>query len=68
MMYQLRFEGIRANQTLRQLGANSTIGHESIKQKDYHVVVTSSAISKNNPEIIEARKKNTGNTQIRNAC
>ncbi len=42
---------------LRQLGATIYIGHYPSNIKDYHVVVTSSAISKNNPEIIEAKKR-----------
>lgn len=42
---------------LRQLGATIYIGHYPSNIKDYHVVVTSSAISQNNPEIIEAKKR-----------
>ena len=42
---------------LRQLGATIYIGHYPSNIKDYRVVVTSSDISKNNPEIIEAKKR-----------
>lgn len=39
---------------LRQMGATIYIGHYSSNIHDYHVVVTSSAIKPNNPEIVEA--------------
>ncbi len=39
---------------LSQMGATIYIGHFSSNIHDYHVVVTSSAIPQNNPEIIEA--------------
>ena len=42
---------------LRSLGANIFIGHYPSNIEEYSVVVTSSAIDVNNPEIIEARKR-----------
>jgi len=42
---------------LQKMGATIYIGHYPSNIKDYHVVVTSSAINKNNPELIEARKR-----------
>jgi UDP-N-acetylmuramate--alanine ligase len=42
---------------LRNLGARVFIGHYPSNIEDYNVVVTSTAISPNNPEIIEARKR-----------
>ncbi|MDY6934962.1 MAG: UDP-N-acetylmuramate--L-alanine ligase [Spirochaetota bacterium] len=42
---------------LRALGVNIFIGHRSSNIMDYCVVITSSAICLNNPEIIEARKR-----------
>jgi UDP-N-acetylmuramate--alanine ligase len=42
---------------LESLGGKIFIGHSSSNILDYNVVVTSSAIDINNPEIIEARKK-----------
>lgn len=42
---------------LRELGAKIFIGHYPSNISDYHVVVTSSAISPNNPEILEAKKR-----------
>ncbi len=39
---------------LQQMGATIYIGHYSSNIHDYHVVVTSSAIKPNNPEIVEA--------------
>ena len=43
---------------LASLGANIFIGHYTSNIKDYCVVITSSAINSNNPEIIEAKKRN----------
>lgn len=42
---------------LRNLGARVSIGHYPSNIEDYNVVVTSTAISQSNPEIIEARKR-----------
>ena len=42
---------------LRDLGARVFIGHDPSNIEDYNVVVTSTAISPNNPEIIEARER-----------
>ena len=42
---------------LGQLGAKVFIGHYPSNIGDYHVVVTSSAISPQNPELIEARAR-----------
>jgi UDP-N-acetylmuramate--alanine ligase len=42
---------------LRDLGARVFIGHDPSNIADYNVVVTSTAIGPNNPEIIEARKR-----------
>ncbi|MDY6967782.1 MAG: UDP-N-acetylmuramate--L-alanine ligase [Spirochaetota bacterium] len=42
---------------LRSMGVDIFIGHHSSNIKEYNVVVTSSAIDMNNPEIIEARKR-----------
>ncbi|HOJ28397.1 MAG TPA: Mur ligase domain-containing protein, partial [Spirochaetota bacterium] len=42
---------------LQKMGATIFIGHYPSNIKDYHVVVTSSAIHKNNPELIEAKNK-----------
>ncbi|HON78084.1 MAG TPA: UDP-N-acetylmuramate--L-alanine ligase [Spirochaetota bacterium] len=42
---------------LRTLGAKVFLGHFPSNIEDYNVVVTSSAIDPNNPEIIEARKR-----------
>ncbi|MBP7738116.1 MAG: UDP-N-acetylmuramate--L-alanine ligase [Spirochaetes bacterium] len=42
---------------LASLGATVFIGHFPSNISDYHVVVTSSAISQSNPELIEARKR-----------
>ncbi len=43
---------------LKDLGATVFQGHFPSNIKDYHVVVTSTAIDPNNPELIEARKRN----------
>jgi len=43
---------------LKELGAQVFQGHFPSNIKDYHVVVTSTAIDPNNPELIEARKRN----------
>jgi UDP-N-acetylmuramate--alanine ligase len=42
---------------LGSLGAKIFIGHNSSNINDYNVVVTSSAINPDNPEIIEAKKR-----------
>ena len=42
---------------LRSLGARVFIGHVPTNIGDYHVVVTSSAISPSNPELMEARNR-----------
>jgi UDP-N-acetylmuramate--alanine ligase len=42
---------------LRSLGATIFIGHRPSNIMDYHVVVTSTAISAGNPELIEARNR-----------
>jgi UDP-N-acetylmuramate--alanine ligase len=42
---------------LASLGATIFIGHNSSNINDYNVVVTSTAINPNNPEIIEAKKR-----------
>ncbi len=48
-----------SDQTRRlvSLGASVFKGHAASNIKDYHVVVTSSAIKQDNPELIEARRK-----------
>ena len=42
---------------LASLGAKIYSGHSASNIEDYHVVVTSSAISPGNPEIVEAKAK-----------
>jgi UDP-N-acetylmuramate--alanine ligase len=42
---------------LASLGATVFNGHSPSNIKDYHVVVTSSAIKQDNPELIEARRR-----------
>jgi UDP-N-acetylmuramate--alanine ligase len=42
---------------LRNLGIKVSIGHEAENIDDAHVVVVSSAVSDNNPEIVEAKKR-----------
>ena len=42
---------------LKDLGIKVYIGHEAENIDDAHVVVVSSAVSDNNPEIIEAKRK-----------
>ncbi len=42
---------------LASLGARIFIGHAADNMNDYHVVVTSSAIAPENPELLEARKR-----------
>ncbi len=42
---------------LRSLGADVYIGHRPSNILDYHVVVTSTAISSGNPELIEAKNR-----------
>ena len=42
-------------QRLRSLGAMIYIGHEASHSRGAHVVVTSTAVSQNNPEVVEAR-------------
>jgi len=42
---------------LKSLGAKVFIGHFPSNISDYNVVVTSSAINTNNPELLEARKR-----------
>lgn len=50
---------VESEQTRRlaSLGARIFIGHKPSNISDCHVVVTSSAINANNPELIEARKR-----------
>ena len=50
---------VESDQTRRlaSLGAAVVIGHYPSNIKDYHVVVTSSAIKPDNPELIEARNR-----------
>jgi UDP-N-acetylmuramate--alanine ligase len=50
---------VESEQTRRlaSLGAKVFIGHLPSNINDYHVVVTSSAINPNNPELVEARKR-----------
>ncbi|MFH0933219.1 MAG: UDP-N-acetylmuramate--L-alanine ligase [Nitrospirota bacterium] len=42
---------------LRNLGIKVSIGHEAENIDDAHVVVVSSAVSDNNPEIVEAKRR-----------
>src|SRR5258708_12474850 len=42
---------------LENLGATIYVGHKSSNVEDAHVVVTSSAIKLDNPEVVEAHKK-----------
>lgn len=42
---------------LQSLGAKTFVGHFPSNIEDYHVVVTSSAINPNNPELLEAKNR-----------
>ncbi len=60
MGYEVSGSDLRESEQTRrlaELGAEIFIGHYPSNIKDYNVVVTSSAIEKTNPEIIEARKR-----------
>lgn len=60
MGYEVSGSDLRESEQTRRLadlGADIFIGHFPSNITDYHVVVTSSAIDKTNPEIIEARKR-----------
>jgi UDP-N-acetylmuramate--alanine ligase len=50
---------VESDQTrrLKHLGAEVFIGHHPSNIRDYHVVVTSSAIKPDNPELVEARMR-----------
>ena len=47
-----------ALESLKTLGAQTFIGHSSSQIKDAYVVVVSSAIGENNPELVAAKKLN----------
>ncbi len=58
--YEVSGSDLRASEQTRrleQLGAAIYTGHAPSNIRDYHVVVTSSAIDFSNPEIIEAKKR-----------
>jgi len=58
--YKVSGSDIRESDITRRLaalGAKIFIGHKASNINDYNVIVTSSAINPNNPEILEARKK-----------
>lgn len=60
MGYEVSGSDLRESEQTRRLekmGAHIFIGHFPSNIYDYNVVVTSSAINNNNPEIIEARKR-----------
>ena len=58
--YEVSGSDLRSSEQTRRLegmGATVYTGHAPSNIKDYHVVITSSAIDLTNPEIIEARKR-----------
>jgi UDP-N-acetylmuramate--alanine ligase len=58
--YEVSGSDLRESEQTRRLamlGARIFIGHYPSNIEDYNVVVSSSAISPSNPEIIEARKR-----------
>jgi UDP-N-acetylmuramate--alanine ligase len=58
--YEVSGSDLRESEQTRRLstlGAKIFIGHYPSNIGDYHVVVTSSAINQENPEIIEARRR-----------
>jgi UDP-N-acetylmuramate--alanine ligase len=58
--YEVSGSDLKSSEVTRRLesmGATVYTGHFPSNIKDYHVVVTSSAIDFTNPEIIEARKR-----------
>lgn len=58
--YEVRGSDLKESETtgrLESLGINITIGHTAENVKDAHVVVISSAISSDNPEVIAAREQ-----------
>lgn len=60
MGYEVSGSDLRESEQTKRLaalGAEIFIGHSQSNIRDYHVVVTSSAIDRSNPEIIEARKR-----------
>lgn len=59
--YQVSGSDLRESEQTRrlsELGAHIFIGHLPSNIEDYNVVVTSTAINTENPEIVEARKRN----------
>jgi UDP-N-acetylmuramate--alanine ligase len=44
---------------LKELGAQVHIGHKAEQARDAHVVVTSTAVQSDNPEVVEAHKNKT---------
>jgi UDP-N-acetylmuramate--alanine ligase len=58
--YEVTGSDLKSSGTTRRLegmGINIAIGHNAENIKDAHVVVTSSAVSSGNPEVIEARER-----------
>jgi UDP-N-acetylmuramate--alanine ligase len=58
--YEITGSDIRESETtvrLRELGIKIFIGHDEANVQDAHVVVTSSAVSKTNPEVIAAKNR-----------
>jgi len=58
--YEITGSDIRESETtvrLRELGIQIFIGHDETNIQDAHVVVTSSAVSKTNPEVIAAKNR-----------
>lgn len=60
--YEVTGSDLRASETtarLQGLGIKVYIGHKAENIDDAHVLVISSAVSDNNPEVIEARRRST---------
>jgi len=58
--YEVRGSDLRESETtkrLEALGINITIGHRAESIKDAHVVVISSAVSSDNPEVVAAKEQ-----------
>ena len=58
--YEVRGSDLKESETtkrLRGIGINVTIGHSAENVRDTHVVVISSAVSSDNPEVIAAREQ-----------
>ncbi len=60
--YEVTGSDVKASETttkLQDLGIKVYIGHKAENIDDAHVLVVSSAVSSNNPEVIEARRRST---------